>query len=127
MPGPDTHDPIDPMLATIASGAEEPDLGITLFCSGLMITGRVCGERQYFAALLGGDGSIGAEKSRAVDQYAEMAVPHEFPAAPAIHLVDAQVASPHGMVPTRGGFPWRGRLDRVDGFWLRLLTPAERR
>ncbi len=115
-------------------------LPVTLCVSGVVISGVLINEDEYFEALAQDVNVVGAgdeeEKwrelfrgipslvdSAAMDKLDEGQDPSEVAwmrqqmSAPFIHLRDTWVKTGGRFVNFEGGF-WRGRMDAVDGFWL---------
>lgn len=115
-------------------------LPVTLCVRGVVISGVLVDEDEYFEALAQGINVVGAGDdeegwrelfrgipslidSEAMDRLDEGQDPSEVAwmrqqmSAPFIHLKDTWVKSGGQFIRFAGGF-WRGRTDAVDGFWL---------
>jgi hypothetical protein len=138
--------PRDPGLDTlvdIANRSHVP-LGITLFVHGLVITGEMISERQYFAeqvetvarllepagvAVGTAEGSrAGAPRSPGEGGRRQEDAPLEEPGEPEfVHLRNARLLTGGTIVPTGGsGFLWRGRVSAVDGYSVTVTGDTPR-
>jgi hypothetical protein len=100
---------------------------MTLFVSGMVITGRLIGGKAFFAGLreqlTGFFGGPDATEPEVLDFFTKDATelydktPEPQGAPPSfIHLAKAQVFTPgQAPMPTSGSF-WRGRISQVDGW-----------
>jgi hypothetical protein len=135
---PDEERPIDDgdfelgMLVRLAN-AGAMSLGVTLWVGGSVISGLLVGAATYFdgvaekTARAGGDGGevlAGLYRDKAAAFREQIGTEFETAfSAPYtltfIHLQHARVFSPGGFfIPRDEGVWWRGRIDRVDGFFI---------
>jgi hypothetical protein len=142
-----THErPRDPGLDTlvdIANRSHVP-LGITLFVHGLVITGEMISQREYFAEqvetvarLLEPAGvdvgtaegrTAGAARPPSEGGRREEDAPLEEPGEPEfVHLRNARLLTGGAIVPKGGpGFLWRGRVLAVDGYSVTVTGDTPR-
>ncbi len=124
----------------VSTDGEESELGITLYAKGVIVTGNIIPEYQWFAevgqmlgssfepALLEMSAELREDRDnfrKARDALAEL--PEEFRSAidPAettayIHLKEARIVSGSSLMPKVGTY-WRGRLDEVSGWNIGVL------
>jgi|GEM_PF-696268 len=129
----------DPMLQALAEVAERSplELGVTLNIKGLIITGFIISQSNYFESLISGLKSTDQD-SEIKDSLLEFlsglkekltAKPkqqssHEHPKF--IHLRNVKIYPSEGRgMPTYGDALWRGLIDSVDGFALGEMVPAQ--
>ena len=129
-----THPEADWFLSDLVqmanAGLEFP---ITLFTSGLIISGRLVSAKAYFDAL-GGQMSEGMTrenkaaiiawmeriKSSYDDDGEQEKIPPGF-----IHMLEAQIWVPNQKpLPAQQGTPWRGRLSQIAAFSYGRLKPG---
>lgn len=117
--------------------------GITLSVGGMLISGILVDGEKYLEGLAAGfegvdsgGSTLGASLGSIPRRYKELyrrSDPDDPSVEPGeaineppvyIHIQDAQVYAPGGAAatPTGKGTWWRGRLSRVDGFWLGCLS-----
>lgn len=103
----------DALLRRVVAGADDGNgVGITLFVSGLMISGQLIGIDEYLEAIAAG--ALDELRKELSDDPGPGSEP--VPSPPQfLHLKDVRVGLGNSLSPLKGGF-WRGRIDRVDGF-----------
>jgi hypothetical protein len=113
-------------------------MSITLFVQGSIVSGLLIGEKAYFEALnnaLNAFNPDGSDKDKEVirtflapfqslstnlpDNQQEQS---QWRDIEFIHLKDAKFYSGDSLVTQDKGSYWRGRLSRIDGFWLGNLS-----
>lgn len=112
-------------------------MGVTLFVGGSIVTGLLIGAVQYHEGVakmldeVGENAEWLAQMHRAQAETLREQFGDDFTKAfeapyrlSFIHLKDAKAYTP-GLdpLPTGQGFWWRGRMDRVDGFFIGELGP----
>ena len=134
---------VDPMLQAFAAVAERSplELGVTLNVNGLIITGFIISQANYFNALIEGLGSIESQNEEVKDslqtflkQLKEKLTgssdsrdgEDNQPLPKFIHLRNVKIYPSEGKgMPTYGEALWRGKVDAVDGFSLGEMVPAQ--
>lgn len=115
-------------------------LSITLFVQGSIVSGFLIGEKHYFEALNNESNntfSSGSDEGKkamgaflAPFQSFSTALPdnqgeqNAFKDREFIYLKDAKFLSGNSLNPHNKGVYWRGRLSRVDGFFIGNLSPG---
>ena len=130
-------------LVDIANRSHVP-LGITLFVHGLVITGEMISQRDYFATqaetvtrLLEPAGvdvgtaegsAAGAPHPPAEGGRRQEDAPLDVPGEPEfVHLRNARLLTGGTIVPKGGpGFLWRGRVSAVDGYSVTVTGDTPR-
>ena len=129
---------IDSLLAELVKAAEQsPDdrfrVSVTLNTTGGIVTGMLVSAREWGKAIVEAipeDWKPDEEPARTTverigtDPYAD----DEFDetAVDRIHLVEAHLISGSRVIPTGGqGFPWRGRMKDVSGWFIGLIFDAD--
>jgi hypothetical protein len=128
-----------PMLQALAEVAERSplELGVTLNIKGLIITGFIISQSNYFESLISGlkDTDQDSEIKDSLLEFlsglkeklaakSEQKNSHEFPRF--IHLRNVKIYPSEGRgMPTYGDALWRGIIDSVDGFSLGEMVPAQ--
>lgn len=127
----------DRLLQALVSVPERTSLeiGITLSAGGLLITGFIISQEAYFNTLIEGVGKTKADegmKELLQDFLAQLKEPiiestsdqSIFPRF--IHLRDVKIYPSEGRgMPTLGHTLWRGDLQKVNGFSLGEMVPAQ--
>jgi hypothetical protein len=132
------HDFLVQDIADFANRLEtaglEVGVPITLFVGGALVSGMAIGARAFFkrygqswATLMTPENQPPNELAKAMLEkfdnmaeaiYSEIDSRDERPAPSFIHLRDASVFHPTGVIPGTGGTLMRFRISRVDGFIL---------
>lgn len=116
-------------LVNVSDGGELP---ITLMMEGLTVSGVLISGRNYFdlfaeAFVSGWD--EGDAKERVFKYYketGERVYTQDNGSLPLfLHLKEARVHEPGGMLPNDVGVLWRGRINAVSGFCLGRLMSGE--
>jgi hypothetical protein len=128
----------DAMLQAFAAVAERStlELGVTLNVKGLIITGFIISQENYFNALIEGLESIDQDndlKESLQDFLAQLKDKMVGGSAKGkqtlpkfIHLRNVKIYPSEGKgMPTYGDALWRGKIDAVDGFSLGEMVPAK--
>ena len=106
------------------------EISITLFVQGAIITGMLIGEKPYFEALNNELKSTGFVPDEAINTFIQkfnfsstnssdnleeqdQPINREF-----IHIKNANFFSSSSFVSATRELYWRGRLSRIDGFFL---------
>lgn len=138
----------DAVLATIVAMVntfESGGFGITLTVGGSLVTGILISGTEYFQRFAefwpqSTNTKLGETLKKifmdvaedfgkqAKEQFEEHASGDYKTTSPLqfIHLKDARVATPSGLVPTHFGLLWRGRLSEVQAFSWGVLQMDER-
>ena len=118
------------LLVTIVN-QQSWEIGITLFVQGSIISGLLIGENMYFEGLSneipepfteGFQALFTLVKSLNTNSPGNQEEQRELKNIEFIHLKDAKFYSGNSLVPNNRGVYWRGRLSRVDGFYLGQLS-----
>ncbi len=122
---------VDPILATLVrsiehhdrDGVEIPDIPIVLHMGGIMILGDLISERQFAEASKAIVKAIYTRREDAIETavvLSDLTLDDLSAGTPQyIHLKETAFCIPGGeQVPPNTTEFWRGRLDRVDGFFL---------
>lgn len=122
---------VDPILASLVrsidyhdrDGVAIPDIPIVLHMGGIMILGDLISERQFAEASKALVKAIYSRREDAIENavvLSDLTLDDLSAYTPQyIHLKDTAFCIPGGkQVPTNTTEFWRGRLDRVDGFFL---------
>jgi hypothetical protein len=113
---------------------QQADLSLTVTVGGILVTGLLIGEREYFSRLgtLFSEAQRGmsAEDRESLDRFWTTWVdrreqPPERNASPTfLYLADARVIVGDGIgVPRAAGVRWRCRVSAVDGYFFAQLVP----
>jgi hypothetical protein len=120
-------------LVRLANRYDGFSVGVTITTRGGVITGSLIGVREYFreygrlwAQVMGG-GELGDQiaaqwAKRGEDDMAEV-INYETHHYNYVHIKDARIVAGTSIVPTAGGFLWRGRIAEASGFALGSLKP----
>ncbi|EKO3995412.1 hypothetical protein DX883_06490 [Vibrio fluvialis] len=96
-------------------------LGITLHCSGLIVTGYLISGSEFFELLAESCSSEEHPAESIFEQEKEIYANLDDRRANFIHLKQAQLMYPNGNPIPKNGCLWRGQLDHVSGFHLGVL------
>ncbi|MBN8235290.1 gas vesicle protein GvpU [Halobacillus kuroshimensis] len=103
-----------------AANMKDFSLDITLNVNGALVTGTTVSAEKYFRSL-SGTLAEGNETAQSLSEKLEKASQMNYSQEEIqyIHLENAQVYNGDAQAtPAEGSFFWRGRLDRIDGFFL---------
>lgn len=116
---------------------KEFELPITLFVSGLIVSGQLTSGHKYFVGLgeqlttfFGGPSEETAKTvayfTAPADMYTKDNEGEEEPLPQYIHLREARIFTPGQQpIPSEGSW-WRGRLSSVDGFHFGSLSASKK-
>ncbi|HEY9699680.1 MAG TPA: hypothetical protein V6D10_20635 [Trichocoleus sp.] len=117
---PENPSGIDRFLQALVINANRNGDGllITVNVGGLLVSGRVIGEREY-VDLYGrqGLGFTSDEDIASLESVFRKSADSDL----YIHLGDARILAPTGQLLSVLGGVWRGKLSAVDGFFLGAL------
>jgi len=115
-------------------------IGITLFVQGSIVSGLLIGEKLYFEDLNNTLSALNPGSDETKDAFRAFLAPFQSLSTDLpdsqqeqsqlrniefIHLKDANFYSGDSVVPKNKGVYWRGRLSRIDGFWLGNLSTKQ--
>ena len=127
----------DRLLQALVSVPERTSLeiGITLSSGGLLITGFIISQETYFNTLVDGISKTKADermkellqdflsqlKDPIIESTADTSIFPRF-----IHLRDVKIYPSEGRgMPTLGHTIWRGDINKINGFSLGEMVPAQ--
>jgi hypothetical protein len=127
----------DRLLQALVSVPERTSLeiGITITAGGLLITGFIISQETYFNTLIEGIGRTKADegmkellqdflaqlKNPIIESTADKSIFPRF-----IHLRDVKIYPSEGRgMPTLGHTIWRGDINKINGFSLGEMVPAQ--
>lgn len=135
---------IDYLLSTWVAVADKADtgVGVTLSIGGTLVTGTITGVGAYIDGTMDALEASGGDWTYLREQLHDAVPdqPEDLPEDPDdlsdeqllelikvsaayVHLKDAKLITPMGIVPTSGsGVYWRARLDRIDGWCYGILN-----
>lgn len=119
-------------LVDMANLSENFEFGITLNVHGSLISGVLISGKKYFSEFA--DQFMGSVKASWAQELHKVIAGHgDVYDAPSdderyppnfIHLRDAHLHHPSGVIPTNGGVLWRGKINSVSAFNLGILTQS---